>query len=110
MNRQLSLNAFNYAAGHHEAAWRHPSNRPERIYETSCCQEISRTAEAETLDAIFFADGPALQGDVAHNAVGRLEPIRGFFRTEYSGRMLRDHFGLRRPGNRFVRPAAVAGA
>jgi FMN-dependent oxidoreductase (nitrilotriacetate monooxygenase family) len=71
----LSLNAFIYPAGHHEAAWRHPSSRPERIYEASYYQEIARTAEAGTLDAIFFADGPALQGDVAHNAVGRLEPI-----------------------------------
>jgi FMN-dependent oxidoreductase (nitrilotriacetate monooxygenase family) len=24
---------------------------------------------------VFFADGPALQGDISHNAVGRLEPI-----------------------------------
>ena len=35
---------------------------------------------------------------------------RGLFRAEYDGHTLRDHVGLRRPGNRFVRPAAVAGA
>ncbi|GAA0936773.1 LLM class flavin-dependent oxidoreductase [Pseudonocardia zijingensis] len=75
MTRQLSLNAFIYPAGHHEAAWRHPATAAERIYDASYYQEIARTAEAGTLDAVFFADGPALQGDVAHNAVGRLEPI-----------------------------------
>jgi FMN-dependent oxidoreductase (nitrilotriacetate monooxygenase family) len=73
--RQLSLNAFIYPAGHHEAAWRHPESAPERIYDVSYYQEIARTAEAAALDAVFFADGPALQGDVAYNAVGRLEPI-----------------------------------
>lgn len=73
--RQLSLNAFVYPAGHHEAAWRHPASAPERIYDVTYYQEIARTAEAAALDAVFFADGPALQGDVAHNAVGRLEPI-----------------------------------
>jgi FMN-dependent oxidoreductase (nitrilotriacetate monooxygenase family) len=75
LTRQLSLNAFIYPAGHHEAAWRHPSSAAERIYDACYYQEIARTAEAGTLDAVFFADGPALQGDVAHNAVGRLEPI-----------------------------------
>ena len=34
---------------------------------------------------------------------------RGLIRTEYSGRTLRDHFGLPRPENRFARHAAVAG-
>jgi alkanesulfonate monooxygenase SsuD/methylene tetrahydromethanopterin reductase-like flavin-dependent oxidoreductase (luciferase family) len=75
MTRQLSLNAFIYPAGHHEAAWRHPTSAAERIYDASYYQEIARTAEAGTFDAVFFADGPALQGDVTHNAVGRLEPI-----------------------------------
>ncbi|TCK22162.1 LLM class flavin-dependent oxidoreductase [Pseudonocardia endophytica] len=75
MNRQLSLNAFVYPAGHHEAAWRHPTSAPHRIYDVDYYREIARTAEAATLDAVFFADGPALQGDVTYNAVGRLEPI-----------------------------------
>jgi FMN-dependent oxidoreductase (nitrilotriacetate monooxygenase family) len=75
MERQLSLNAFIYLAGHHEAAWRHPVSAAERIYDVSYYQEIARTAEAATLDAVFFADEVALQGDVAHTAVGRLEPL-----------------------------------
>lgn len=57
--RQLSLNAFIYPSGHHEAAWRHPQSRPDRIYDVTYYQEIGRTAEAAKLDAVFFADGPA---------------------------------------------------
>ncbi|MEV6139735.1 LLM class flavin-dependent oxidoreductase [Nocardia sp. NPDC051990] len=75
MTRQLSLNAFIYPAGHHEAAWRHPQSRPDRIYDVAYYQEIGRTAEAAKLDAVFFADGPALRTDVEHNAASGLEPI-----------------------------------
>jgi hypothetical protein len=35
---------------------------------------------------------------------------RGFFRTEYQGRTLRDHFGLPRPESRFTARTSVAGA
>ncbi|MET7773543.1 LLM class flavin-dependent oxidoreductase [Nocardia sp. NPDC005366] len=73
--RQLSLNAFIYPSGHHEAAWRHPQSRPDRIYDVSYYQEIGRTAEAAKLDAVFFADGPALRTNVEHNAGSGLEPI-----------------------------------
>lgn len=73
--RRLSLNAFIYPAGHHEAAWRHPASRPDRIYDVTYYQEIARTAEAATFDAVFFADGPALRTNVAYNAAPGLEPI-----------------------------------
>ncbi|MBF6221320.1 LLM class flavin-dependent oxidoreductase [Nocardia gipuzkoensis] len=73
--RQLSLNAFIYPSGHHEAAWRHPWSSPERIYDVAYYQEIGRTAEAAKLDAVFFADGPALRTEVKHNAAAGLEPI-----------------------------------
>ncbi|WP_227983331.1 LLM class flavin-dependent oxidoreductase [Nocardia spumae] len=73
--RQLHLNAFIYPAGHHEAAWRHPESRPDRIYDITYYQEIARTAEAAALDAVFFADGPALRTDVRYNAAPGLEPI-----------------------------------
>ncbi|WP_063041840.1 LLM class flavin-dependent oxidoreductase [Nocardia pseudovaccinii] len=75
MTRQLSLNAFIYPSGHHEAAWRHPQSRPDRIYDVAYYQEIGRTAEAAKLDAVFFADGPALRTNVKHNAASGLEPI-----------------------------------
>ena len=32
---------------------------------------------------------------------------RGLFRTEYEGRTLREHLGLKRPASRHVRGAAV---
>jgi FMN-dependent oxidoreductase (nitrilotriacetate monooxygenase family) len=73
--RQLSLNAFIYPSGHHEAAWRHPDSRPDRIYDVSYYQEIGRTAEAAKFDAVFFADGPALRQNVKHFAAPGLEPI-----------------------------------
>ncbi|WP_280409512.1 LLM class flavin-dependent oxidoreductase [Nocardia brasiliensis] len=73
--RQLSLNAFIYPSGHHEAAWRHPDSQPHRIYDAAYYQEIGRTAEAAKLDAVFFADGPALRTNVEHNAGSGLEPI-----------------------------------
>lgn len=71
----MALNAFVYPAGHHEAAWRHPSSGVERIFDVRYYQEIACTAEAGLLDAVFFADSPSLQGDIRYNAVGRLEPI-----------------------------------
>lgn len=73
--RQLSLNAFIYPSGHHEAAWRHPDSQPGRIYDVDYYQQIGRTAEAAKLDAVFFADGPALRTNVKHNAGSGLEPI-----------------------------------
>ncbi|MFC3965917.1 LLM class flavin-dependent oxidoreductase [Nocardia jiangsuensis] len=73
--RQLSLNAFIYPSGHHEAAWRHPASTPDRLYDVKYYQEIGRTAEAAKLDAVFFADGPALRVNVKHNAASGLEPI-----------------------------------
>lgn len=73
--RQLSLNAFIYPTGHHEAAWRHPDSSPERIYDVTYFQELGRTAEAAKFDAVFFADGPALRQNVKHYAAPGLEPI-----------------------------------
>ncbi|MEE1752936.1 LLM class flavin-dependent oxidoreductase [Streptomyces sp. SP18CS02] len=35
---------------------------------------------------------------------------RGLFRTEYTGRTLRDHYGLPRPANRFAEAAGATGA
>ncbi|QNG20118.1 LLM class flavin-dependent oxidoreductase [Rhodococcus triatomae] len=73
--RRLSLNAFIYPTGHHEAAWRHPDSRPESVYDVRYFQDIGRTAEAAKLDGVFLADGPALRTDVRHNATYGLEPI-----------------------------------
>ncbi len=65
-NRQLNLNAFIYPTGHHEASWRHPGSVPERLYDVTYFQELARLAESAKLDAVFFADGPALRTEVKY--------------------------------------------
>lgn len=62
-------------AGHHDAAWRHPRTRPDRITELSYFQELARTAERGRLDSLFLADGVALWGNARFNAVGGFEPL-----------------------------------
>jgi FMN-dependent oxidoreductase (nitrilotriacetate monooxygenase family) len=61
--------------GHHEAAWRHPRTEPARLTDVRHYQELARIAERGTLDSVFLADGVALHGNVAHNALGGLEPL-----------------------------------
>ncbi|MER5460091.1 LLM class flavin-dependent oxidoreductase [Streptomyces sp. NPDC002668] len=73
--RQFHLNAFLMNAGHHDAAWRHPRTRPDRITELSYFQELARTAERGRLDSLFLADGVALWGNARFNAVGGFEPL-----------------------------------
>ncbi|MEX5258499.1 LLM class flavin-dependent oxidoreductase [Kocuria arenosa] len=75
MTRQLTLNAFVMPAGHHEAAWRHPAAQPERLTDIGYYQQIARHAEAAKLDAIFFADFPALGPSPQHNVNAVFEPI-----------------------------------
>jgi FMN-dependent oxidoreductase (nitrilotriacetate monooxygenase family) len=73
--RQIALNLFIYPGGHHEAAWRHPSSTPERGLDITFYQELARKAEAVKFDAVFFADGPALQENIRYSQQIRLEPI-----------------------------------
>ncbi|SEF79042.1 FMN-dependent oxidoreductase, nitrilotriacetate monooxygenase family [Nonomuraea solani] len=75
MTRRLHLNAFLMGVGHHEAAWRHPRTEPARLTDVRHYQELARIAERGKLDSVFLADGVALQGNVAHNALGGLEPL-----------------------------------
>jgi len=74
-SRSLTLNLFLHHVGHHEAAWRHASTRPDELFKPDYYVRLAQQAEAAKLDAVFFADGPALHGGVEHNAVGTLEPI-----------------------------------
>jgi N-acetyl-S-(2-succino)cysteine monooxygenase len=75
VTRKLHLNAFLMGVGHHEAAWRHPRTEPARLTDVRHYQELARIAERGKLDSVFLADGVALQGNVAHNALGGLEPL-----------------------------------
>ncbi|MET0413368.1 MAG: LLM class flavin-dependent oxidoreductase [Polyangiaceae bacterium] len=55
--RQLKLGAFLPAAGHHVAAWRHPSAQANAGINIDHYIRLARTAEQAKLDAIFLADG-----------------------------------------------------
>ncbi|MGF9567222.1 LLM class flavin-dependent oxidoreductase [Neorhizobium sp. BT27B] len=77
-SEKLVLNAFIYPGGHHEAAWRYKDSEPERVTDIRLYQEIAKRAEAAKLDALFFADAPALDGNIRYSARHRLEPITTF--------------------------------
>ena len=66
MGRQLKLNLFIYPGGHHEAAWRHPKSHTDRLLDIRFYQELAQRAEAAKLDAVFYADGPALENNVQY--------------------------------------------
>ncbi|NKX93921.1 LLM class flavin-dependent oxidoreductase [Sanguibacter hominis ATCC BAA-789] len=74
-NRQLHLNLFITATGHHEASWRHPGSPVENIYTAKHFHDLAQRAEAAKFDAVFFADIPALTPQVEHGPAGHLEPI-----------------------------------
>jgi FMN-dependent oxidoreductase (nitrilotriacetate monooxygenase family) len=73
--RQLHLNAFLMAPGHHDAAWRHPASQPHRATDVTYFQQLAQTAERGLLDSIFFADGLAVWGRLRNNVSGGLEPL-----------------------------------
>jgi FMN-dependent oxidoreductase (nitrilotriacetate monooxygenase family) len=75
MSKQLHLNAFIMANGHHEAAWRHPDIDPANALTLKHYKDIARTAEAGKLDSLFLADGVALWGNVRYNSHSRFEPL-----------------------------------
>jgi hypothetical protein len=74
---------------------------------------------ADTLEHWFThgaADGfnvmPAALPSGLEDFVGQVVPIlqsRGLFRTEYTGRTLRDHYGLARPENQYKTGASHFG-
>ncbi|MCW2920065.1 MAG: putative nitrilotriacetate monooxygenase [Actinomycetia bacterium] len=75
-HRQLHLNAFLMAPGHHDAAWRHPKTQPHRATDVTYFQELAQTAERGRLDSIFFADGLAIWNNrIGSNVSGGFEPL-----------------------------------
>lgn len=73
--RSLHLNLFLTSTGHHEASWRHPDSPVEHIYTAQHFQRLAQQAEDAKLDAVFFADIPALSAQIEHGPAGHLEPI-----------------------------------
>jgi N-acetyl-S-(2-succino)cysteine monooxygenase len=74
MNREMHLNAFLMGAGHHEAAWRLPETDVGANLSLAHFRGLARTAERGALDSIFFADAPALLGDVRYRPIGQPDP------------------------------------
>lgn len=58
--RKLHINLFIHGCGHHRAAWRHPDSRVERLGDIGYYEDLARIAERGKLDAVFFADGNAV--------------------------------------------------
>ena len=56
MKRQIHLNLFIYARGHHEAAWRHPQAPDRSLMDIQHDIECARKAEAACFDSVFLAD------------------------------------------------------
>ena len=73
--RQLHLNLFIQARGHHEAAWNHPDASPMGLMDVGYYQGIAQRAEAGLFDSIFFADILAATDDAALTGKIWLEPI-----------------------------------
>lgn len=72
--RQISLNVFINGYGHHEASWRHPDATKNAPFTAKYFQDIAKRAEASKIDAVFFADVPAV-GHVEHGGGAHIEPI-----------------------------------
>lgn len=58
-DRKLHLNVFLRAAGHHEAAWRHPDVHPEGDLDIHYLSKMALIAERGLMDSVFLADGYA---------------------------------------------------
>ena len=75
MTRQLHLNLFIQARGHHETSWDHPGATPLKLTDIGYYQGLARRAEAALFDSIFFADSLTLSDDAARNGRLWLEPV-----------------------------------
>ena len=87
---QLRLGAFFNPTGHHVASWRHPQSQADGF-------NVMPPYLPGALDDFVALVIPELQR-------------RGLFRTEYSGRTLREHLGLPRPPSRYQNSARIEAA
>jgi len=71
--RNLHFNLFLGGAGHHPAAWRHPSVDPSRLFELDYYGELARLAESAKLDALYVNDRLANRTQQPYAVVGHFE-------------------------------------
>ncbi|MBD3915461.1 LLM class flavin-dependent oxidoreductase [Nocardioides hwasunensis] len=62
------------STGHHEASWRREESDPAANTDVAHFVRLAQTAERGLLDSVFFADSPALIGEVGRRPAGALEP------------------------------------
>lgn len=74
-SRQLHLNLFIHAVGHHEAAWRHPDASPLPLTDIHFYTGLAQRAEQALFDSVFLADQLAFAADAAQAPRSWLEPI-----------------------------------
>jgi FMN-dependent oxidoreductase (nitrilotriacetate monooxygenase family) len=72
--RQLHLNTFVNAVGHHEAAWRRPEAVPNWNLDIEHYKNLARIAERGLLDSIFFADIQGLISSPSRRPGEMLDP------------------------------------
>ncbi|MGM7775809.1 LLM class flavin-dependent oxidoreductase [Arthrobacter sp. KNU-44] len=75
MKRQLHLNTFINAVGHHEAAWRRAEAVPNWNLDIEHYKNLARIAERGTLDSIFFADIQGLISSPSRRPGEMLDPV-----------------------------------
>ncbi len=61
MRRMLKLGAFLPAPGHHVAAWRHPTARPDGGLDFRYYAGLAQTAERGKFDMMFLSDGVGIR-------------------------------------------------
>lgn len=76
MSRQLHLNAFLMATGHHIAAWRAPSSQADGGLNFEHYRQLAQTAERGCFDAVFLSDTLAM-------LPGGLDALSRMARTEH---------------------------
>jgi alkanesulfonate monooxygenase SsuD/methylene tetrahydromethanopterin reductase-like flavin-dependent oxidoreductase (luciferase family) len=76
MTRQMSLNAFLMATGHHIAGWRHPQAHAAGGLDLAHYQQLAATAERGCFDAIFLSDTLAM-------LPGQTQALQRMARTEH---------------------------
>jgi FMN-dependent oxidoreductase (nitrilotriacetate monooxygenase family) len=72
--KQMHINLFLSAAGHHEAAWRLPGATPGSQLTFDHYRHAAEVAERGRLDSVFFADLLSVGPNVTRQLVNALEP------------------------------------
>ncbi len=72
--RELHINVNILNAGVFGGSWRVPENDPLSAYQLGHYVDIAKKAESAALDAVFLADGPGIEPDLAYRPGNSFEP------------------------------------